>query len=192
MIAEQSIDAAVPTVKTRMAYSMKLKLEAIQFSEQASVAAAAKKFKVDRKQIQNWRRAKRAMEDAVASGSSSCKRSSGGGRKLLYPLVNERVRDWVLQKREDRKCVSCWLICLEAQKIVKECAGHDWFSASLGWLEKFLKRNNFSFRATTTICQCPLMDSVEKLVNFMLFVRRLCDQNRYQEGNIFACDETAV
>ena len=73
---------------------MKLKLEAVRFSEGASVTAAVKKFKVDQKQIWNWRQAKKTIEVAVASGSSKCQRSSGGGRKLQYPMVNERVHDW--------------------------------------------------------------------------------------------------
>ena len=134
---------------------MKLKLEAFQFSEQPSVSAAAKKCKADQKQLQNWRRARRVIEDAVAAGSSRRNRSSGGGRKLLYPLVKKRVRDWVLQKREHRQCVSWLLIRLQAQKIAKHCAGYDQFNAILVWLEKFIKRNNLCLRATTTTCQPP-------------------------------------
>lgn len=43
------------TGKKRNAFTMKRKLEAILFAEKTSNCAAAKKFNVDRKQIQNWR-----------------------------------------------------------------------------------------------------------------------------------------
>ena len=71
---------------------------------------------------------------------------------------------------------------MEAQKIAKECAGYDGFSASLEWLEKLL---NF-------FCQVTLVDSVEKLVNIILFIHCECLEIGYHNSNIFAFTETAV
>lgn len=180
------------TKKKRTAVPLKRKLEAVKYSEQVSVTAAAKKYGVHRKQIQNWRRAKDSISAGVAAGSSKMHRLTGGGRNQRFKLVNERVRDWIITKRNNRQCVSRRMIRLEAKRIAKDCDGCADFSASLGWLEKFLRRNNFSLRATTTTCQRPPVDSVDKIVNFVLYVRKERQQHNYQLSNIFACDETAV
>ena len=84
------------------------------------------------------------------------------------------------------------MIRLEAKRIARESDGCDDFSASLGWLQKFLRRNIFTLRATTTTCQRPPVDSVDKIVNFVMFVRKQRMQHSYQLSNIYACDETAV
>ena len=105
-----------------------------------------------RKQIQNWRRAKATIEASVAAGCAKKQRLTGGGRTQRYSVVNVGVRDWIKRKRSDQQCVSRRMIRLEAKHIARESDGCDDFSASLGWLQKFLRRNNFTLRATTTTC----------------------------------------
>ena len=88
--------------------------------------------------------------------------------------------------------VSRRLIRLHAKKIAKEipeCAG---FLASLGWLDKFLKRNGLTLRATTTTCRRPPVDSIEKIVKFILFIRKQFQEHNYSASNMFACDEMAA
>ena len=63
--------------------------------------------------------------------------------------------------------------------------------ASPGWLEKFLKRNGFSLQATTTTCQKPPVNSVTKIVEVILYVRKLRQEHNYDLSIIFACDETS-
>eukprot|EP00117_Sycon_ciliatum_P027618 scpid68464/ scgid22398/ Pogo transposable element with KRAB domain len=139
------------------------------------------------------------MKAELSGGKKSSKsqRLSGGGRTQLAAAVNDRVRQWVLNMRERRKCVSHRLIRLEAMKIASELveAGKleaNKFTANLGWLEKLLRRNNFSLRATTTTCQKPPADYVPKIIDFVLFLRTQRQQHKYTDANILACDETAV
>jgi hypothetical protein len=176
----------------RKAISAKYKLEAVRFAEQTSNTAAAKKFSVDRKQIQRWRKMKSTLETVIATGNPQSQRVPGGGRKEVYSELNHKVRQWIFERRAERQCVSRRLIRLEALKIAKVCSGCEEFSASLGWLEKFLRRNNLTLRATTTTCQRPPADYVEKIVNFILFLRKQRQEHLYADSNIFACDETAV
>ena len=68
----------------------------------------------------------------------------------------------------------------------------DSFCASLGWLDKFMKRNKFSLRAPTTSCQKPPADYIPKTIDFILFIRKLRKDQAYPIEHIFACDETAV
>lgn len=50
----------------RKAVDMKYKLEAVASAESTSVSAAAKKFKVDRRRIREWREQKPKLEKAYA------------------------------------------------------------------------------------------------------------------------------
>jgi hypothetical protein len=89
------------------------------------------------------------------------------------------------------------LILLQAVKVAEElvAAGvlkKDSFRGSLGWLDKFLRRNKFSLRVPTTACQKPPADYIPKIVDFTLFIRKQRKENVYPEGHIFTCDETAV
>ena len=185
--------------KKRRTLSLQLKLEAVEYSKRVNNSAAAQKFKVGRNQIVLWRKNEAKMKAELSGGKKSSKsqRLSGGGRTQLAAAVNDRVRQWVLNMRERRKCVSRRLIRLEAMKIASELveAGKleaNKFTASLGWLEKFLRRNNFSLRATTTTCQKPPADYVPKIIDFVLFLRTQRQQHKYTDANILACDETAV
>ena len=160
-----------------------------------SVSSAARKFGVSRKQIQDWKSARARIEEASKAGPGASKRRRrlpGGGRKQRFYAVNICVRDWILEKRRLRQLVSRRLIRLEAKRIAKEYPECSGFVASLGWLEKFLKRNRFFLRATTTTCQKPPVDSVTKIVEFILYVRKLRQEQNYDFSNIFACDETSV
>lgn len=187
--------SATSRTRKRTTLSLSRKLEIVSFAEKTSNSAAAKKFGVTRQQIIIWRKSKTALE----AGKGTKKRLDGAGRKQLFSILNDRVRDWILEKREKRQCVSRRLILLEAKKIASEMeksgempSGTRTFSGSLGWLEKFLRRNQFSLRVPTTTCQRPPVDSAPKLVDFVLFIRSQREQHQYAQSNIFACDETAV
>lgn len=67
---ERCLSSSVPSQSKgkRRAISAKYKLEAVHFAEQTSNAAAARKFIVDRKQIQTWRKMKSTLEKVIAIG----------------------------------------------------------------------------------------------------------------------------
>lgn len=178
----------------KRSFCLKKKLEAVKYAESNSVRAAAEKFGVHRRRIQEWRRSKSTIERALAKSRSDGgrKRLAGGGRSQKFKVVNERVLEWIREKRRLRQLVSRRLIILQAKKFANELPEGEAFSGSLGWLDKFLRRNNLSLRATTTTCQRPPVDSAEKIANFVHYVRQLRKDNHYELANIFACDETAV
>ena len=60
--------------------SFQFKLDVVRFAEKTSNSAVAKKFGVDHKQIQRWRKSKKTLEESCGSekGKSQC--LPGGGR----------------------------------------------------------------------------------------------------------------
>ncbi|CAJ1059666.1 Pogo transposable element with KRAB domain [Xyrichtys novacula] len=66
------------------------------------------------------------------------------------------------------------------------------FSASAGWLNPFLRRNNFTCRRRITIAQKDTKEFTEKLVKFVNFSSRMIERMKILERDIIAMDETAV
>ena len=99
--AAGAASASSTSGKKRSAICLKQKLEAIQFAERTSNSAAARKYGVHRKRIQDWRRSKVKIEADCSrgSGGKKGKRLSGGGRSQRYRQVNIRVCEWVLEKQ---------------------------------------------------------------------------------------------
>lgn len=66
------------------------------------------------------------------------------------------------------------------------------FRASRGWVEHVMRRNGFSLRRRTTICQKLLTDFEENLTAFQRYVMKVRREHPYQHGKIGNADETPV
>ena len=71
--------------------------------------------------------------------------------------------------------------------VCESTAEPDSFTASEGWLSKFLERDDLTIRRSTTVCQKAPDAYVSKLNNFRCLVRQ-----RLEDNMIVACDETAM
>ena len=81
------------------------------------------------------------------------------------------MRDWVISKRACHERVSRKMIRAIAKEMyttVSDGRGEE-FAASVGWLNRFLRRNNFTSRRHTTIAHKDAREFVEKLVTFVTF-----------------------
>ncbi len=65
------------------------------------------------------------------------------------------------------------------------------FSASLGWLEKFMLRNGLSLHRKTSIAQKLPAQLIPKLIEYICYVQSLQSRKKYSPSGIMACDETA-
>lgn len=61
---------------------------------------------------------------------------------------------------------------------------------SNGWIDSFLKRNNFVLRRVTTAAQKPPENYAEAVAKFVVFVEQRRKAMKF--SSIFAMDETAV
>ena len=61
-----------------------------EFAEQKSNKKAAEKFKVDKKQIREWRSKKSLLKEQLKTTGTERKRIPGGGRKTLGRNVRGR------------------------------------------------------------------------------------------------------
>ena len=179
------------------AYTTKFKLADVQFAEECNSnhQAATTEFNVDRKRIREWRQNKSKLE-SVGSAAGKQKRLEGGGRKPFDEAIEEVLFEWVHQRRANglrvsRKIIRSKAGCLHEEKC-KETEIPPTFTASVGWVQKFMTRNGLSIRRKTTQSQKNPEKLIVKLISYVLQMRRLRETFSYGDSDIVAMDETAV
>ena len=90
--------------------------------------------------------------------------------------------------------VSGKMVMFKAKSLYDENdpTGQDDFVASRGWLDKFMKRSDLSFRRRTTTQEKDPALLIDKLVSYILHIRRLMKCHSFVPSNIYAMDETPV
>ena len=174
-------------------YSNEFKLKAVQFAEECnSNRKAAAKFGVDRKRVREWRQKKSKLEDT----SSKRKRLEGGGRKPFDEDLEEALLQWVHERRSNGLRVSRKMIASKAKFFDNEkCKEKEMppsFLASSGWLQRFVSRHGLAIRRKTTESQKDPEKLIDKLIAYVLQIRRQRKKIAYQNRDIIAMDETAV
>ena len=136
--------------KKFQAYSLEVKNEAIKHAEIHGNRPASRFFRVDEKRIREWRSKKSEIEALIVTKSGKQrKKLTGGGRKPLSTQLEERLLDWISNRRTQGLQVSCKLVMKKAEIIyhdMKGCndADNKGFKASRGWLTRFMERNSLS------------------------------------------------
>ena len=184
--------------ETVKSYSLKFKLEVIGDAEKTTIGAASRKFSIDRKRVREWLKQKDAINEKLqaTTGWSKKKRLDGGGRKLGDEEFENHVLEWIHSQRARNLRVSRKMIMKKAKLFAAskaEASGTESnFNASCGWLHSFMLRNGLSLRRRTTQAQKSPDKLIDKVIAYILYVRRLREQNNYDLGSIIAMDETPV
>uniref|UniRef100_A0A672HC26 HTH CENPB-type domain-containing protein n=1 Tax=Salarias fasciatus TaxID=181472 RepID=A0A672HC26_SALFA len=116
-------------------YDLKFKVAVVNYAEQNSGEAAARHFSVDPRRVREWRKNKTALQPSEE--------------------LEVNMREWVIGKRLRHERVTRKMIRVKAKEIFTTVSdsSDERFSASAGWLDRFLHRNNFTCRRRTTIAQ---------------------------------------
>lgn len=172
----------------RSSYSLKFKRAAIAFAEANGNHSAAAEFGVDRACIIRWRK----QRDQIFKGAVTRKKFTGP-RKGRHPQLEEEVCEFVRSERCSGFAVTADAIQVKAMEIASRMQiPRAVFRASRGWVERTMRRNGFSLRRRTTICQKLPGDFDDKLIAFQKYVLGLRRENDYGLGQIGNADETPV
>ena len=101
--------------------------------------------------------------------------------------MEEFLFEWITELRSRNLRVSRAMIMRQAKTLSDE----ESFQASTGWLNGFMTRKGLSLRKKTTVCQNPPSACIEKLVDFIMHVRRLRIRHQFTNESIYAMDEIA-
>lgn len=120
------------------------KLEAIEDVRRSSVRAVAARLNTDRKTVRGWVENEAAIRESPPRGY----RIVGGGRQLLsdeleFLLYSQIGEERGLRRRVTRNLIKQWALQLATELDV------EGFTASNGWLDGFLSRNNLVIRKAT-------------------------------------------
>ena len=180
-------------------YNVQFKLDAIKMSEEIGNRAAAGKCGVAVKRIREWRKQQdELLEKRQSVHGAKRFRLDGAGRKPLLEELEDDFLEWVLERRALGLHVSRTLIMRKALFLKNSDEKYSTytseleFNASRGWLEKFMRRHGLSLRRKTTQAQKDPNHLTDKLVMYVLQVRKLFRLHLYHPSNVISMDETAV
>ena len=168
-------------------YEVSFKLKVVQYAKEQGNNAASRYFKVDRKRVREWR----GKEADLKLLPARRKKLKGGGQKINWPEIEEKLMTWLNRHREKGVRVTGKALKREALRLHKT-EGNQGFKASCTWLRKFMKRHNISFRRATHVSQKCVSILDDKVQNFLKFVIRLRKRQNYDLSMIGNMDETPI
>uniref|UniRef100_A0A3B3B5M8 HTH CENPB-type domain-containing protein n=1 Tax=Oryzias melastigma TaxID=30732 RepID=A0A3B3B5M8_ORYME len=180
----------------KRSFDLNFKLRAVAYANEHSGEASARHFGVDPKRIREWRKQVNDMERKVAEKGPACKRLTGGGAKKASDELEQLFLTWIVEQRRKGAQVSRKMIRTKAKrifdtKIDDSSKRKETFTASAGWLDKFMKRHHLSLRRKTTLAQKDPEQLIDKLVSFVTWVARKRTADGIKDGDIIAMDETS-
>ena len=108
-----------------------------------------------------------------------------------HPALERQELTWVYQRRASGIGVSTKDIRLKALQFAREIGGLQ-FKASVGWCERFMRRNLLSVRRRTHITQKLPADFQDKLLNFQRYIINNRKVRNYELRHIGNDDQTTL
>lgn len=117
----------------------------------------------------------------------------GGGRKTKNDVLEEKLYQWIVERRDAKKQVSRKSIQEKAMQIFGNMENVTTFAASNGWCQNFMRRFNLSTRQKTNQSQRLPDELTSKLVAFFQYLRHYFANNpNVKNDQLTAMDETCV
>ena len=175
-------------------YTLKFKKEVAAYANENSIRSAAEKFGIHRKSVQEW---KKRETQLIEAPNSRRFRLDGNGRKVRINEVETGVLQFFNEMREKKLRITRARLRNKAMEIynslqLKVEEVENKFVASEGWVTKFLERNGLTLRRSTTVCQKPSADYVDKILTISVYVKSLHEKFNFPVNCIIDCDETAT
>lgn len=174
--------------KKRMTYDMETRLKAIVYAKANSIRRAGREYSVDESCVRRWIRNEKKIREALhLKGKRSVRANEKKIGRRIDPDFEAELVGWMAFEREARHPIS-------RKALVKKALsyGREDFKASLGWMEKFLRRNGYSLRRTTTQGQREPADLLPKLAAFVAYIEHVRRTQGILPADIITMDETAV
>lgn len=170
--------------RKRLTLKEKIDILDVAEKEKLSVRSIAERYKVGKTQIGQLLKEKDEIRKQWITNANE--NSKNKFRKTETSEIDEAVMRWFRSVRAKNIPVSGVLLQEKARE-VGQSLGIETFKASNGWLEKFQRRHNISFKA---ICGEEKSVDPTQVADWMKRLKPLCEG--YEEKNIFNCDETGL
>lgn len=147
--ANQSMAALRSKVKKY--YTIDFKLDCVAYAESHSKCAAARHFNVDRRRVQDWCSQKKHLLHIRSMSLVEKTPDESDIEKQLAAVVKEKL--------ESRKTLTRKMVKDEALRLFRE-HGNTTYIPSVGWVAKFLIRNNISLVSSQPLFSAVSADQV--------------------------------
>ena len=172
-------------VKKRHAYEAAFKLKAIRHAIEHGNRAAAREFQVNESMVRKWRK----QEDTLRQIKKT--KQSVLGHKVRWPLLEDKIEQWVIEQRTAGRSVSTVSIRLKATAVACDMEINN-FQGGPSWCFHFMKRYNLSIRTRTIMSQQLPNDYKENLALFCTYCKSKINEQRIHLNHITNMDEVPL
>ena len=157
------------------------------YDQGRNVAHTAKKIHVDRKQIREWIKKEKQIQDS----KKRCQKIKSG-RTALFPNAETELHEEFLKIRQEGKAVKHWWFDLRMKTLVAQHYPGAIFKHSDRWFEGFCQRFKISLRKKPHVSQ-KAPDAIESsLKTFHRYLSYLRRSGTYQLADIANMDQTPL
>uniref|UniRef100_A0A8C3TR03 HTH CENPB-type domain-containing protein n=1 Tax=Catharus ustulatus TaxID=91951 RepID=A0A8C3TR03_CATUS len=120
-----------------------------------------------------------------------CTCELAGAQRAQWPELEERLYQWISERRAAGRSVSTVAIRIQAKAIAKQLHIEE-FQAGASWCFRFMRRQELSVRTRTTVCQRLPADYKEKVARFRSYCKDKISENSIQPHCIINMDEVPL
>lgn len=154
--------------KTRVSYTAKTKLEAIEHHREHGESKILIGFGISKSMLHDWRHNEEKLRE-----TQKTRRSFRRGQVANAALEDQLV-DWISERRARNRAVQIRDLKIKALEVAKDQDDDSVkaFEASNHWAERFMARNSLSCRRKTSVGQPLPPEFLAKIEQFQSFVKR--------------------
>ena len=176
------------SMATRKSYTILFKLKVLKYAADHTTYAAAKVYQVTEKMIRYWRTLKPRYVQADKK-NSRCKLKYRISNTNHRATLDELLMNWINRLRERDMTISGSDIQHKAREFHAQTENPTLFTASSGWLEKFLSRHGLTRRRVSSTGRDLPSNSPEILENWFGTIAHARAKN---PSSVFNMDETSL
>ncbi|RWS00839.1 pogo transposable element with KRAB domain-like protein, partial [Dinothrombium tinctorium] len=173
------------TKKRRRGYVIKRKLQVLQRLEEnnGNVSKTSRETLIPRGTIRLWRKEKEKIESMknIYGGNTERKRVVRKDKSRFrpqMPQLEKDLKEWIASQRQRGRAVGLNDIKTKALELYDIHKERSDFSASNGWLQKFLIRNDLSMRRATSIGQKIPENAPQLALSFIDYIKEYNEKNK--------------
>lgn len=167
MSQEEESKAASASKTKRNSYSIKFKIEAIQFASNNSIRKTANHFGIDESLVRRWKKSQEKLHQTPNKNRKTLQKH----RPAKWLALEAHLKSWILDQRSAGRQISGTSVLHEARKSSVQMNLTN-FKGSPKWVFNFMKRNNIVRRAVTSVGQHLPDDWEVKQASFVNFVNK--------------------
>jgi len=159
-------------------------MHVVRYASNSSIRSTAKHFGLERKQVRDWVRNHQSYQQ---QSFLHTRYRVARADMCQHPAMENDLFAWIMDKRASGLCVTAGMIRAEALRLLPN--GN--FSASNGWLDRFMKRKRLTIRRITTSGRELPRDAPIQINQFLAKCEPYMQMD-FDRDSLLNADETSI